>query len=218
MRKNGHRCKDEAAAFTLIELLVVIGIIALLLGLLVPFLSGARKSALLATCQSNLRQVYQASVMYATDNRGYLPDRGALGGFFFRRAPGTTPADDPHALPERYGIAAVLDRYGLAGDSNVWVCGAQPDWMQELGNTYMFATPSSKIESTPLSQLGQTSWVWDNYLALPYTSGFRGSPGPGWLIPDEKRRPPHELGMFRSDKQGSNYLFTDGSVQFDNAR
>jgi len=60
-------------AFTLIELLVVISIIAILVGILLPALSAARKRAMQAQCLVNLRGVMQGAYQYATESDNRLP-------------------------------------------------------------------------------------------------------------------------------------------------
>ncbi|MEA2711512.1 MAG: hypothetical protein QOF78_4113 [Phycisphaerales bacterium] len=65
--------------FSLIELMVVIGIIAVLVGLLLPTLQQARVQARSVQCKSNLRQIGQALLIYGNDWKGwvYPPGLGA---------------------------------------------------------------------------------------------------------------------------------------------
>src|SRR5437660_5232644 len=60
-------------AFTLVELLVVIGIIAVLIGILLPALSRAREQSKTAQCLSNLRQLGMGFSMYITEQRYMVP-------------------------------------------------------------------------------------------------------------------------------------------------
>ncbi len=67
MTSRAHR-----NGFTLIELLVVISIIALLVGILLPALGAARRTAQSAVCLGNLRSAGQAMATYTADNRDWL--------------------------------------------------------------------------------------------------------------------------------------------------
>ncbi len=61
------------AAFTLVELLVVIGIIAVLIGILLPTLGRAKQGANSIKCMANLRTIGTAIQLYAGQNKGMLP-------------------------------------------------------------------------------------------------------------------------------------------------
>jgi prepilin-type processing-associated H-X9-DG protein/prepilin-type N-terminal cleavage/methylation domain-containing protein len=65
--------RTSNSGFTLVELLVVIGIIAVLISILLPALGRVRAQAKGAYCASNQRQLAQAAIAYANDNRGFFP-------------------------------------------------------------------------------------------------------------------------------------------------
>jgi prepilin-type N-terminal cleavage/methylation domain-containing protein len=65
--------RHPQTAFTLVELLVVIAIIGILVALLLPVLSSARRKAQQAKCLSNLRQLVLAHIVYVGDHETLVP-------------------------------------------------------------------------------------------------------------------------------------------------
>ena len=131
MRQN-----PAGRGFTLVELLVVIGIIAILVGILLPTLSRARQQAQITKCSALLREIAAASIMYANDNKGWLPplqryrgDRGVPGGFgAFANAGVLQSPDWPTTSEVGSNIGRlVATRYlGGIGVPKDWSSGAAP--------------------------------------------------------------------------------------------
>lgn len=123
--------------FTLVELLVVIGIIALLISMLLPALNKARQAAQLTACTSNLRQLGQAIIAYANDNRNQWPrfiDMGTLtdtGSWTIH----VTWSNNGQAMPRRW--EALGRAYPYLRSKGVYFCPVD-DWnysyMQEDWN------------------------------------------------------------------------------------
>lgn len=65
--------------FTLIEILVVVAVIGILLSLIAPSLSKARKEARASVCKSNLNQIGVAQYAFYADNEGKLVQKSEDG-------------------------------------------------------------------------------------------------------------------------------------------
>ena len=137
-----HRLRK---GFTLVELLVVIGIIAVLVGLLLPALSKARQQAATAQCLSNLRSIGHGILMYATENDGFL-----VPGWIANDA-GTGAGLDSYAtllVGLKYLPAPRMDQAFGADDANteesVFRCPAGLDFKHELPGDWP-ASPTDGI-------------------------------------------------------------------------
>ena len=67
------KAPNKPSGFTLIELLVVVAIIAILASLLLPALTRAKKTAHIAGCVSNLKQMGVSILVYASDHQDDMP-------------------------------------------------------------------------------------------------------------------------------------------------
>lgn len=64
------RARHPGSAFTLVEVMVTVAIISLLVAILLPCLSTARRHTRLIVCQSNLRNIVNAWGAYLADSHG----------------------------------------------------------------------------------------------------------------------------------------------------
>jgi len=99
--------------WTLVELLVIIAVIALLLSILMPSLSGARRQARLAACASKMRGVHTALVHYAAFNDSRLPP------FAFSDYAGDVPLSGHWGGASQSGDPAAFGRLGVR-TVNLW--------------------------------------------------------------------------------------------------
>ena len=168
-------------AFTLVELLVVIGIIAVLVGILLPTLASARESARRTACLSNLRQLGIACTEYAIRYKGYVP----LG--YMKTAGGShIKMLNTTALYNRtdgYGpiMLGYLVRAGLIKDGRAFYCPseANPQWMYNFAGGNL--TDPLSANPWPFAAAGTQ---------FETRFGYACRPEVGWVMPPPPIAPP----------------------------
>ncbi|MBA3686329.1 MAG: type II secretion system protein [Planctomycetes bacterium] len=151
-------CRSQPG-FTLIELLIVIGILAVLIGMLIPTAMMVRKFAHRAGCASNLRQIGMMTAAYCANNDGAFP-------------PYHTPPYGP-GMPEDRDACGQLKQYLPEAGNRIYVCPAsigkpliwgEWDGNAPLGGAYMFAQICS--------------YGWNQHVRGNYERFYWWNPGP----------------------------------------
>jgi prepilin-type N-terminal cleavage/methylation domain-containing protein/prepilin-type processing-associated H-X9-DG protein len=182
----------KKSGFTLVELLVVIGIIAVLIGLILPSLQKAQAQARWVNCQSNMRDVGVQLQAYANANRGWIypPRRGASKPpeerwpmFVFK------PAQwNPKILKCPSDAEIVENDHSYILNNHLYQKGIK------YGSKVPNRTPSDVVV------MGEKRWDYPDYYMDPPDKP--DSPGDYYTRVD----------LYKHGRKGSNYLFLDGHV------
>jgi len=215
-------------AFTMVELLTVIAIIAILAGLLLPALSGAKEKANRVACAANLHQIGLAIQAFAGDNDSHTPSVDENGGASPSGYTGGTAAwytaltngyasstkiflcpndrrravtNPSHITPISYAIVTGKDN--TTPDSHYWISGSRLT-CPHLTNSAV-AIVGELYGKIPNSSI-TVAQNFEDVVTVPYITCPSSSASTTYNPPNAM----HD----KSQALAGNYLFVDGHVEW----
>ena len=159
------------SGFTLVELLVVISIMSLLISMLLPVLSGARKSAMQNACLNRHRSTITAALFYTNDYKSFLPSQTTYTDWTWAVHVNTYNATAP--LPEAHGLGKLfaLGYLPMGGFDNIFCSDFQFDGLSS-GNRALggWNAKNATTFSTGVNQVNQYCGFTLNYRSRVSTS------------------------------------------------
>jgi prepilin-type processing-associated H-X9-DG protein/prepilin-type N-terminal cleavage/methylation domain-containing protein len=193
MTTRRTQTRRTSAAFTLVELLVVIGIIAVLIGILLPTLSRAREQANRAKCLSNLRSIGQGIHLYANSYKDRLPNTNS---------PKQTAATDPDSAS--FTLVAMANQIMKTQGGGVFHCPSDKDDQPAKIVTGDYDTPDSARTSYDFYS------IWWQPELLPKIGKLKGAPLAWDLAGGDPNRHPFQ----NHGTRGGNVVFADGHCEW----
>lgn len=200
--------RRSRAAFTLIELLAVIAIIGILAGLLIPVVGNARDRARAVECQSNLRQVHVALLLYLQDHKDLLP--GPLTGA--QPSQYSTDSSVANALATHLAVYQGLPLDAKTRTNRYLLCPAHAAVKTKTDERSYAITASSNMDY-PFGYSNGSSSVQPKR-RMDYINTH--NPAIFWALRDADQELYPGNTYFtptQVHKAGRNYLFFDGSVR-----
>jgi len=149
---GSSRATPRIGGFTLIELLVVIAIIAVLVGLLLPALSSARRSARTLVCQTNMRQLGVGAMNYGGANREVIPAFSWRARGYETHYTDLRNASDDRVAAMYQAVSILRDRTGITGiprgsPSSPWFANL---WFSHINFLdYLSGNPEEPVAACP---------------------------------------------------------------------
>ncbi len=226
--------------FTLIELLVVIAILAILMALLLPAIQTAKAKAKETRCKSNMRQIANAMMIFATEHDDHLPAGGRCqrntewdwtwGGNVIG-VPTTDPAACQRIEVETGSLwpyVTGLPRVGVFGETqrsldeswfaspekNVYLCTAVGAVGKKRGCSYAM---NSVLDEPPegAGMLGRKlSQIRKSTQKILFVDEPESTINDGWFVPQGHENDVRDLKLWLKHEGGANVAFCDGHIEF----